>query len=220
MPAPLRRLLRMKEPVNALTHFTAFLAAIGGLVLLILLARNEVPKLVTLTVFGVTTILLYGASSLYHWIKSTPRVEQALRKVDHIAIYLLIAGTATPVFYHGLTGAWRWSMLGSIWGLALVGIVLKFWLINAPRFVSAGFYMSMGWVALIPIFQLVGNLPMGAIMLIFIGGVFYTIGAIIYATKAFNFLPNRFGFHEIFHLFVVAGTVAHFLMMVLYIAPM
>lgn len=211
--------LKMKEPVNTWTHFVTFLAAIAGLVFLIKLSWFHPSALVTMTVYGVSVILLYGASSLYHWVSTTPKKELFLRKMDHCAIYLLIAGSCTPVFYYGLDGNWKWIMLSSVWSLALIGIVLKVFFIHVPRYISTAFYVTLGWIALIPFVQLIHNLPAGAITLMVAGGVFYTIGAIIYATKCFNFFPNKFGFHEIFHLFIMAGTAFHFAMMVLYILP-
>ncbi|MCG7318227.1 PAQR family membrane homeostasis protein TrhA [Brevibacillus laterosporus] len=215
----MKRFWKMKEPVNTWTHFITFLAGIVGLVFLIVLSRHSVSKLITLTVFGVSIILLYGASSLYHWVRTTPAKEMMLKKFDHIAIYFLIAGSYTPVFYYGLSGGWKWSMLCAVWALALIGMFLKIFYIHAPRYVSTAFYVTLGWIAVVPFVQLINHLPIGAIALIIIGGVMYTIGAIIYATKIFDFFPNRFGFHEIFHLFVMAGTTLHFIMVVKYIVP-
>lgn len=210
----------MKEPVNTWTHFITFLAAIVGLVFLIILSWEKTSTLVVMTIFGVSVILLYGASSLYHWIKTTPEKELLLKKIDHIGIYLLIAGSYTPVFFYGLEGVWKWTMLGAVWTLAVIGMVLKIWFIHAPRYVSTSFYVTLGWIALIPFVQLVHSLPTGALVLMVAGGVAYTVGAIIYATKWCNFIPNRFGFHEVFHLFVMAGTGFHFAMMIAYILPM
>lgn len=211
---------RMKEPVNTWTHFVTFLAAVVGLVFLVAETRHNASKLITMTIYGVSVILLYGGSSLYHWRKTTPRKTLVLKKLDHVAIYLLIAGSYTPVFYYGLAGAWKWTMLPAVWALALIGILLKIWFINAPRYISTGFYVTLGWIALVPFGQLFHNLPLGAVEYMIMGGAAYTVGAIIYATKIFNFWPGRFGFHEIFHLFVVAGSVCHYIMMVRYIVPL
>lgn len=211
--------LKMKEPASTWTHFITFLAAIVGLVFLIVLSRHNVSKLVTMTIFGVSVILLYGASSLYHWVRTTPRKEIILQKIDHIAIYLLIAGTYTPVLYFGLEGAWRWTMLIAVWALAVIGMIMKLWFIHAPRYLSTAFYVCLGWSALVPLFQLIHSLPVGAIILMFAGGVLYTLGAVIYATKIFDFIPGKFGFHEVFHLFIMGGTALHFAMMVAYIIP-
>lgn len=210
----------MKEPVNTLTHFIPFVAAIVGLLFIILWTKSDLSKLITMTLYGFSVIILFGASSLYHWIKTTPSKELILRKIDHIAIYFFIAGTYTPVLYFGLSGAWKWSMLISVWTLAVIGMILKIWFINIPRHISTTFYLSLGWLALVPFLQLINNLPLGAIILMIVGGVAYTVGAVIYATKWLNLFPNRFGFHEIFHLFVLAGSASHFAMMVIYIIPL
>lgn len=212
--------LKMKEPVNTWTHFVPFMAAIVGLVFLIINCKDNISKLITMTIYGVSVIVLYGASSVYHWVRTTPQKELLLKKIDHIAIYFLIAGSYTPVFYFGLDGSWRWAMLISVWTLALIGMALKLWLIHAPRYVSTAFYLSLGWIALVPFLQLIQHLPTGAIILMAIGGVVYTIGAVIYATKIFDFFPKRFGFHEIFHLFIAAGSLVHFIMILIYIVPM
>ena len=212
--------LKMKEPVNTWTHFISFVASIVGLVFLIVVCKNSISKLVTMTIYGLSMILLYGASSIYHWVQTTPKKELLLKKIDHIAIYFLIAGSYTPVFYYGLEGAWRWAMLISVWSLAVIGMALKIWFIHAPRYVSAGFYVSLGWIALVPFLQLIKHLPLGAIILMAVGGVIYTMGAVIYATKIFDFFPKRFGFHEIFHLFIAAGSIVHFIMIFIYIVPM
>jgi len=215
----MKSFLGMKEPVNTLTHFIAFLTAIAGLVFLIVSTWDEPPKLLVMTIYGTSLVLLYGASSLYHWIKTSPRKELILRKIDHVAIYILIAGSYTPVFYYGLGGAWRWTMLIAVWVLAGIGIILKMFLLNVPRTVSTAFYLSLGWIALVPFAMLVKTIPLGGIIMMVTGGVVYTVGALIYATKRLNFFPNRFGFHEIFHLFIVAGSVTHYLMIVFYIIP-
>ena len=210
----------MKDPINALTHFITFLGGIVGLVALVALSRGDVPKLITMCIYGVSIITLYGASTLYHWIRTTPQKEKWLRKLDHAAIYFLIAGSATPIFYYGLSRIWRWSMLTTIWTLAVIGICLTFWKVFKSRKISAVFYLVLGWIAIVPFPQLLRRLPTAAIWFMVSGGLAYTIGAIIYATKCLNFFPDRFGFHEIFHLFVSAGSVLHFIMIQKYILPL
>ncbi|MFA5536866.1 MAG: hemolysin III family protein [Bacillota bacterium] len=210
---------RLKEPVNALTHFSFFLAGIVGLVLLILYSRGSISKIVTMSIFGTSVIILYGASTLYHWLKTTPKREYILRKIDHGAIFVLIAGTYTPILYYGLEGAWRWVTLGVIWTAALVGVSLKIALRQMPRTLSTVFYVTLGWMAVIPFFKFIGVFPTGALTLLLAGGLVYTLGGIIYATKIFDFFPKRFGFHEVFHLFVMGGTLLHYLMIGIYIIP-
>jgi hemolysin III len=211
---------RMKEPVNTCTHLITFALALAGLVYLVIASRSSAAKVATMATYGATVIILFGASSLYHWIRTSPGKVLVLKKLDHAAIYLLIAGSYTPVFFYGLKGVWKWAMLGTVWFLACAGIILKMWYINAPRWVSTSFYIGLGWIALVPFIQLVRNLPPGAIALMIAGGVFYTVGAAIYATKRLNFFPGRFGFHEIFHLFVTAGSITHFIMVARYIVPL
>ncbi|NLJ81009.1 MAG: hemolysin III family protein [Firmicutes bacterium] len=208
---------RIKEPVNALTHFVMFLAGLAGLGLLIWKGRVSKDRLIVGLIFGFSIITLYGASTLYHWVRTTPRREQILRKFDHISIYFLIAGTYTPILYYGLEGLWKWAMLATIWLLSAVGAVLKVWVVNLPRFLTAGFYLALGWLAVVPLGQLVGRLARPALILLLAGGASYTFGAVIYATKIFNFKPNRFGFHEVFHLFVGLGTILHFLMIYFFV---
>lgn len=203
---------KIKEPVNALTHFAMFLAGLVGLGFLIWKGWGSAAGVTVALIFGLSIITLYGASTLYHWVRTTPKKELLLRKFDHISIYVLIAGTYTPVLYYGLEGLWRWVMLATIWGLSTVGAILKVWLVGLPRMLTAGFYVVLGWLAVIPFGQLLQTLAKPAIVLLIAGGLSYTVGAIIYATKIFNFVPKRFGFHEIFHIFVGLGTVLHFVM--------
>jgi hemolysin III len=212
--------LKMREPTNTWTHFITFLVAIVGLGFLIALSYKNVSTLVTMSIYGISVILLYGASSIYHWLHTTSQNELILKKLDHCAIYLLIAGSYTPVLYYGLDGSWCWSMLGAIWGLTVIGILMKVWFIRIPRYISTLFYVILGWIAVIPFAKLLHKLPIGAIILMSVGGALYTIGAIIYATKWLDFSPNRFGFHEIFHFFVMAGSGVHYAMMVVYIIPL
>jgi hemolysin III len=207
----------MKEPVNALTHFVMFLAGLVGLGLLIWKSWGTVAGVTVGLIFGLSIIILYGASTLYHWVRTTPKRELLLRKFDHMSIYVLIAGTYTPILYYGLEGAWRWAMLATIWALSTIGAVLKMWLVGLPRVLTAGFYLLLGWLAVIPFGQLVQTLAKPALILLVAGGLSYTVGAIIYATKIFNFFPKRFGFHEIFHIFVGMGTVLHFLMIYMFV---
>lgn len=213
------RFSHIKEPINTLTHFIPFVAALFGLISLILLSYGNLSKTITMTIYGLSVISLYGASSLYHAIKTTPEKELTLRKVDHMMIYVLIAGSYTPVFYYALNGAWRWVMLLAVWILAIIGIILKIWLMNAPRYVSTAFYVTLGWIALVPIVQLIHNLPLGALILMIAGGVMYTVGAIIYGAKIFKIPQLHLGFHEIFHIFIAAGTLIHFIMILIYFVP-
>lgn len=208
---------KIKEPVNALSHFVMFLAGFVGLGLLLWKSWGNLAGITVALIFGLSIITLYGASTLYHWVRTTPKRELLLRKFDHISIYILIAGTYTPILYHCLEGAWRWAMLVTIWSLSTVGAVLKVWLVGLPRMLTAGFYVLLGWLAVIPFGQLLQTLAKPAIILLVGGGLAYTVGAVIYATKIFDFKPKHFGFHEIFHIFVGLGTVLHFIMIYVFV---
>ncbi|ARU62057.1 hemolysin III family channel protein [Tumebacillus avium] len=210
--------LRFREPVNTWTHLVTCLAAVVGMVLLIVWSRESAAKVSVMVIYGVSLIVLFMASAVYHAVRSTPEKILALKKFDHMAIYLLIAGTYTPVFAFGLDGAWRITMLAVVWGLALAGMALKLFYINAPRYFSTLLYVGLGWIAVVPFVKLVETLPMGAIWMMLAGGIAYTVGAVIYATKWFDWIPGKFGFHEIFHLWVSAGATLHFLMVARYIA--
>ncbi len=211
---------KMKDPASTWTHFITFIAAIIGLVFLMNLAKDDTTKLISMIIYGASLILLYAASSVYHWIQTTPEKELMLKKIDHVSIYILIAGTYTPVFMLGLTGTWRITMLIMVWALAVVGMLLKVVYIGVPRYVSTILYVILGWFALVPFYQLLLSIPTGGIALMIIGGLFYTVGAVIYATKWPDPLPKVFGFHEVFHLFVMAGSISHFFMMVYFILPL
>ncbi|GLI51769.1 hemolysin III [Tepidanaerobacter syntrophicus] len=210
----------MREPVNTWTHFITFLAGIAGLVYLIIFSYGDLAKLATMGIYGASVVILYGASTAYHWANTTPEKQLILRKFDHISIFILIAGTYTPVLYYGLEGTWRWAMLAAIWGLSLVGIIIKIFFLGIQRWVSTMFYIILGWMAIVPMSRLIQAYPKEAMLLLFLGGLSYTVGGIIYATKIFNFIPNKFGFHEVFHIFISIGSLLHFAMIAKFILPM
>jgi len=212
------RYLRFKEPVNTWTHLVTCLLAVVGLVFLILDTYDHGGKLAAMIVYGVSMILLFLASSLYHAVSGSESVMRRLKKFDHVSIFLLIAGTYTPVLAFGLDGAWRVTMLIVVWSLAALGMLLKIFFIGVPRAISTALYVGLGWVAVVPFVKLIDGLPAGALVLLVLGGVAYTIGAVIYQTKWFDFWPGKFGHHEIFHLFVSAGCGLHFAMVAGYIA--
>jgi hemolysin III len=210
---------KFREPVNGLTHFFAALAAAAGTIALLIVSWGKWGKTIPLSIYGLTLILLFAASATYHLVKARPEVIATLRKLDHAAIYLLIAGTYTPFCAIMFTGFWRWGMLALIWSLAIVGILVKMFIMNAPRWLSAGIYIVMGWLALAAIGEMMRVLPLGALSWLIAGGIIYTLGAIVYITKILNFVPGKFGFHEVWHIFVILGALAHFLAIFLYIAP-
>ena len=163
---------------------------------------------------------LYLASGMYHMLTVSDKTEMRLKKLDHMMIFLLIAGTYTPLCLIPLRGPWGWALFGIIWGAALGGILLKLFWIGAPRWLSTAFYIVMGWMCVIAIYPLIQKLPVGALSLLLGGGVLYTVGGIIYGTGRFPLHIRHLGFHEIFHIFVLGGSVCHYSMMVLYLLPM
>ncbi len=210
---------KLRDPVSGLTHLGAAIAAAVGLVVLLYLGRGNTLKEVSLLVYGISLILMFLASALYHMIKSRPEVIQRLRKFDHSAIYLLIAGTYTPICLHFFSGFWRWGLLGIIWGMALAGIGVKLFVIKAPRWVTAGIYLLMGWLAISAIREMLQSMPVSALVWLLVGGLFFTVGAVVYITKKPDFWPGIFGFHEVWHIFVILGCLSHFILVAAFIAP-
>ncbi len=210
---------RFREPVSGLTHLIAGAIAVVGLVTLAIVSRGDVFKQFSLLIYGVSLALMLFSSATYHLLVAHPERLLRFRKLDHAAIYILIAGTYTPFCVNVLTGFFRWGLLGVIWGLALVGIVSKMYMIQAPRWLAAGIYLLMGWLSVIMLRELWIALPFGALVWLFLGGAFYTIGAIIYITKRMDFIPGVFGFHEVWHIFVILGSLSHYVSILLYVAP-
>jgi hemolysin III len=209
----------MREPVSGLTHFFAAIAAAFGLMALLIIGQGDTGKQLTLLIYGISLFLMFSASAAYHLIKGKPGLIQVMRKVDHSAIYVLIAGTYTPICFNQFTGFWRLGMLAIIWGLAVVGVTGKIIVINSPRWLIVGIYLIMGWLSLLALREMILVLPLGALIWLFLGGIFFTVGAVIYITKIMNFIPGVFGFHEIWHMFVILGCLCHFVVILTYVAP-
>jgi hemolysin III len=209
----------LREPVSGLTHLAAAVAAAAGLGLLLLVGGDSMVKLLSLAVYGASLVLMFSASATYHLVRGTPAVVAVLRKVDHSAIYLLIAGTYTPICLHYFSGFWQWGMVAIIWALAVLGIVVKLFMMNAPRWLAAGLYLFMGWLALAAAGEILAAMSAGALLALILGGVFFTVGAAVYVTRRPDFRPGAFGFHEVWHIFVILGCLCHFALMALYVAP-
>ncbi|HWP96745.1 MAG TPA: hemolysin III family protein [Syntrophomonadaceae bacterium] len=207
-------LFHPREAVNAFTHLLGALLSAVGLYLLIkhIPAGSSVRYYVSLYIFGISLILLYCTSGFYHLLNASKRALAFLRRMDHMMIYVLIAGTYTPVCLLVLNGAWRWAMLISVWSLALLGIIFKLAWFKAPRWLSTASYVLMGWTAAIAFYPLSKALSVAGMICLVLGGVFYSTGAVIYATKRPRINLRWLGFHEIFHLFVLAGSLTHFWM--------
>ena len=203
--------LKIKDPGSALTHFIAMLAAMAAAAPLLVKAAS-VPgtmHLKALSVFIVSMILLYAASTVYHTFDISEHVNKLLRKIDHMMIFILIAGTYTPVCLIVLGNRSGYRMLSLVWGIAIVGIII-----------NSVIYIAMGWVCVMAIRQIVAALTPAAFAWLLAGGIIYTIGGVIYALKLpiFNSKHKNFGSHEIFHLFVMGGSFCHYMMMYGYVA--
>jgi len=205
---------RMREPINGLTHLGGAIAATIGLVVLLVIGWNSTGKVISVLIYGLSLIGLFASSATYHLADVRPKIQETLRKVDHSAIYLLIAGTYTPFCINAFTGFWRWGLLTIIWSLAGIGILVKLFTVNAPRWLSAGTYVLMGWLCIAAIGEMLVTLPTFALTWLVAGGVIYTLGALVYITKIMNFWPGKFGYHEVWHIFVLLGALAHFVAVV------
>jgi len=209
----------LRDPVSGLTHCIAAALAVLATVLLIMRSVSPVMPwhIVTFSIFGGGMILLYTASTLYHWLPLSDQGIRVLRRVDHSMIFFYIAATYTPICLIPLRGPWGWSIFGVIWGLALAGIVLKVFWMTAPRWLSTAIYLAMGWLVLVGIYPLTQNMSLAAFLWLLGGGVVYSIGAVVYALKWPDPFPKVFGFHEIFHIFVIGGSFCHFVVMYWYV---
>lgn len=214
----------LKDPGSSITHFIGMLMAVfAAAPLLIKAARNpDSIHLVALGIFIASMILLYGASATYHALDLSERTNRILRKIDHMMIFILIAGTYTPICIIVLGGSVGYGMLALVWGIAIIGILVKAFWITCPKWFSSALYIAMGWVCVLAFTQILNSLPTAGFMWLLIGGIIYTVGGIIYALKLpiFNSKHKSFGSHEIFHLFVMAGSICHFIMMYCFIADM
>jgi hemolysin III len=201
---------KLREPVNSLTHWAGAILALAGLIALLIVGWGAPIKVISLIIYGTSLIFLFSASATYHMVRVKDKALEIFRKIDHAAIFCLIAGTYTPFCINAFTGFWKWGMLSIIWSLALIGIAMKIFFIRAPRWLNAGIYVVMGWLCVGASGQLLATLPAWVLTWLIIGGVVYTLGAVVYSTKMFNFVPGVFGFHEVWHIFVLLAAAAHF----------
>ena len=200
------------ERFNSISHLVGAALALAGLVVLVMFAslQGDVWKIVSFSIYGASLFLLYTLSTLYHSLRG--RAKQIFRKLDHIAIYLLIAGTYTPLTLVTLRGNWGWMLFVIIWGLAIVGIIVDGLHKEGSRAIQMVIYLLMGWLILVAIYPLIQALPNGALMLLVLGGVSYTSGMIFYAVD-----ERMKHAHGIWHLFVLAGSISHYLAVLLYV---
>ena len=208
---------RFREPVNGFTHLLGVFLGFGALVWLIVMTHDHTAKLVSVTIYGVSVILLYAASTTFHLVNGSERTVLFLRRLDHAAIYIMIAGTYTPIVYNVLSGYWRWGVLAVMWALAAVGIVYKLLFLHGNRnHLSTLLYVLMGWLAILILPQALALMEPEAILLIAAGGLVYTAGAVVFALQKPNF-HRHFGHHELWHLFVLGGSILHFIAIAAYV---
>ncbi len=213
--------MHLKDKWSAITHFISMLMAIFAGIPLLIKAAQEPSRVyvVSLSIYIISMILLYFASTLYHSLDISERVNRNLRKFDHMMIFVLIAGTYTPVCLIALKGTMGIVLLSIVWGIAILGIVVKALWINCPKWFSSALYIGMGWTCVIAFTRLLDALTPAAFGWLLAGGLIYTVGGVIYALKLpiFNKKHQSFGSHEIFHLFVSGGSVCHFIVMCIFL---
>lgn len=216
--------LQIKDPGSAITHFIGMMMAVfASTPLLIKAGRNpDSIHLISLAVFIGSMIALYAASTIYHTLDISEKCNRILRKIDHMMIFVLIAGSYTPICLVALGERRGYFLCALVWSIALIGILIKACWITCPKWFSSVLYIAMGWVCVLAFTQILNSLSSAAFGWLLAGGIIYTIGGIIYALKLpiFNSRHKNFGSHEIFHLFVMGGSVCHFIVMYVFIAGM
>lgn len=214
--------ITIREPGSAITHFIGMMMAVFAAVPLLTKSAltSGHSSLVALSIFCISMILLYGASATYHSLNISGKALRFFRKLDHMMIFVLIAGSYTPVCLIILGGDLGYTLLAVVWGIAIFGMTLKLCWITCPKWFSSIIYIAMGWVCVAVFGPLWNVLPHAAFGWLLAGGIIYTIGGVIYALKLpiFNAKHEFFGSHEIFHLFVMGGSICHFIFMFLYVA--
>ncbi|GAA0736163.1 PAQR family membrane homeostasis protein TrhA [Clostridium oceanicum] len=210
-----------REPVNGFTHLFGAIVSFIGLLVLVVKAAISYPtsnlKITSAIIFGLSLIFLYTASSVYHLVNSTEKVIKMLRRLDHSMIFVLIAGSYTPICLVILQGKLRWGIFIAVWSMAILGVLFKMIWFNMPRWLSTMFYILMGWFVVLFINPLSQNIKLGGIILLVLGGIFYTVGGIIYGLKWPKLNLKTIGFHEIFHILILLGSLSHYLCVFVYV---
>ena len=213
----------IKEPGSAITHFIGMLMAIFAAVPLLIKAAHEPSKIyiISLAIYAASLILLYAASTSYHTFDISPKINTILKKIDHMMISVLIAGSYTPVCLIVLKGKTGIILLSIVWAIAIAGILIKAFWVYCPKWVSSVLYIGMGWTCVLAFTQILNNMSPAAFGWLLAGGIIYTVGGVIYALKLpiFNSRHKNFGSHEIFHLFVMGGSACHFVVMYAFLLP-
>lgn len=210
----------IREPINGFTHLGGAILSFVGLLALVIKTTLTSPSVIDIAAvitFGVSLILLYSASATYHLVVASEKVIAFLRKIDHSMIFVLIAGSYTPFCLIGLEGVKGWVAFGIVTTIAVCGVLFKMVWFKCPRWISTCIYIGMGWISVFLIKPLYYSIPFGGIFLLVLGGIFYTIGAIIYGIKPEALKFKHLGFHEIFHIFILLGSLCHFFAVYKYI---
>jgi hemolysin III len=208
---------RVKEPFNALSHLVGALVSLAGLVLLIQGSQGDSLKQLSVIVFGSTLTLMFVASSAYHGIPGSETRTRRLRKIDHAAIFALIAGSYTPLCINLFSGFWQWGILTLVWIIAVAGIISKVFIITRSDFLTVSAYLALGWLAILGFKEIKLALPDGGIGWLLAGGLLYSTGALLSWMKRPTLRPGVFSHHEVWHLFVMAGAFCHYMLVYLYV---
>ncbi|MGN7175263.1 hemolysin [Paenibacillus sp. FSL R5-0490] len=210
----------IREPINGLTHLAGAILSFAGLLAMVIKASLTTSSPIAITavaIFGISLMLLYSASATYHMVIAKDKVIAFLRKLDHSMIYVLIAGSYTPFCLITLNGVTGWVLFGIVTAVALSGILFKMIWFNCPRWLSTALYIAMGWIIVFAFSPLSESLSSAGVLLLLLGGILYTIGGVIYAVKPKFLEFDHMGFHEIFHIFIMMGSMAHFLCVFMYV---
>lgn len=203
----------IREPMNGFTHLGGAVLSFVGLLAMVIKTSINSSSAIDITaviIFGISLMLLYTASATYHLVVAPDKVIAFLRKLDHSMIFILIAGSYTPFCLIGLNGIKGWSLFCLIAMIAICGVIFKMIWFSCPRWISTCIYVGMGWISVFMIVPLYNSIPIGGIVLLILGGILYTIGAIIYGAKPKSLEFRNIGFHEIFHVFILLGSLCHF----------
>jgi hemolysin III len=202
--------IQRQDRFSSYSHLCGAITALVGALALVYQTR-DCPSLTMISaIYGLSAVFMLLSSALYHAFKKGENQTSFLRKMDHFAIFCMIAGTYTPLCYVYLEGNLKWGIIIAQWVLVMAGFFLNVFYIKAPRVFTTVIYLLMGWMAIVPIKQLLSVVPLTSIILLFMGGLAYSTGAVVYILKKPNPMPDFFGFHEIFHLFILIGVFLHF----------